>query len=148
MTKKYIYILFSLLLIILIVISDNKMKTTDVFNETYNDYDFNIYNLKFNECDLNTDNFIDNFTYFKDKDFRLLEIEPYINESYKNLFIDKKFLFYSDDLTDILNKFKNDYLDIMLNNSIYITNVCIKSIRIDTANIYINEFRSEINFTY
>ncbi len=147
MTKKYIYVLFSLFIITLIVLNKDT-KTLDTFYEVYNDYDFNIYNLEFNECDLNTDNFIDKFSYFKDKDFKILEIVPYINESNKNLFIDKEFLFYSDNISDILEKFKNGYLDIMIDNSMYLTNICIMNVRIDTANTYINEFKSYINFSY
>ena len=148
MTKKYIFILLITTFITIFMSNFSSGKIIDAFVETYNDYDFANYELEFRECDLSTDNFIEIFSHFKDKDYKILEIIPYINESYKNIFINKKFSFYSNDLELILNDFKNEYVDIMLDNELYVNNICIKKIKINTARMYINELREKINISY
>lgn len=146
MTKKYIYILFSIIFVISLTLVTKKEVIVDAFNEVYNDYDFHTYTLKFNECDLSTSNFIEVFSYFDNKNYKILSITPYINVSYENLFSNIKFNYYSSDLRDILSDFKSEYIDTM-NNENYISNICIKSIKINTANIYIKEFKNIIPFT-
>lgn len=142
MTKKYIYILLSILLIITIVMNNNIDVIEPTFNEIYDDYNFDNYEIKFDECKLSTDNFINKFSYFNDKDFKILEITPYIKESYINLFDNKQFLFYSNNLYKILDEFKNKYLDIMGDNENYISNICIKKVKINTASTYLKEFKT------
>lgn len=148
MTKKYIFISLTVIFIIALFNLNSNKKIIDVFNETSNDYDFSNYELEFIECDLNTDNFISIFSYFNNKDYKILEISLYINESYKNIFKNKKFLFYSNDLNLILDNFKNEYIDIMLNNDIYVNNICIQKVKINTAKIFLNEFKEIINIKY
>lgn len=141
MKKQFIYILFFMLLIIIATKNSTNL-VQPTFIETANNYDFNNYEIEFIECQLTTDNFIDRFSYFYGKDFKILEIVPYINESYVDYFSDTQFLFYSNDLNDILDKFKNKYLDIMKHNDNYISNICIKKIKINTAYMYMKEFKA------
>lgn len=136
MTKKYIYILFSITFVTLIVLyNKNNEVITNAFLETYDDYDYNTVLIEFDECKLSTNNFINKLSYFNDKDYIILEIIPYVNESYKYVFSNKKFLFYSNNLNYILNKFKNEYIDVMIENDSYVTNICIKGIRMNISNI-------------
>ena len=99
------------------------------------------YHIEFKECILSTNNFVSVFSYFNDKDFKILEIIPYNN-------LNNKYLFYSNDLEYINNKFKNDYINIMLNEEKYITNICIKEVKINTSNYILNEFKNIIDFHY
>ncbi len=140
MTKKYIYILFSIIIIIILLIN-NSQKVTYAFKETYNDYDFNNYILEFKECDLSTNNFIEKLSYFNDKDYKILEIIPYRNYNIK-------YKFYSNNLKFILDEFKNEYIDIVIDNDTYVTNICIKNVKINTANIYILEYKEKYYFNY
>lgn len=129
-----------LLVIILFLFSNNIEKTGSVFlfaeDEVYDNYI-----MKFDECELNTNNFIEKLEYFYNKDFKILEIIPYHD-------LDNKFLFYTDDLNYIYNKIKNDYLNIMIENSSYVTNMCIKEIKINTSNYILDEYKNIINFSY
>ena len=119
MTKKYIYILFSSFVLFL-VFSFKGEKTITVFNEYeyIDDCKFDNYILTFDDCELNLSNFKDVFSYFNDLEFKILEIIPYKNDNIK-------YLYYSDNL---------DYI---------ISNICIKNVKINTANKYISEFRNK-----
>jgi len=149
MTKKYIYILFSFFFMFGICFIDiNKEEVESVFNDSNDIEKFDNYTLTFDHCELNTGNFIEKFSYFNNKDFKIIELKPYINNMYNNAFIDKKFLYYSSNLNLILEEFKNDYLDVLIDNSLYTINVCIDKVKINTSNIYINEFNKIIPFSY
>jgi hypothetical protein len=69
---------------------------------------FDNYYIKFKDCDLNTNNFIDKFNILKNKDFKILEIIP-------EMTLDETYYFYSNDLEDIINEFKNKYINTMIN---------------------------------
>ncbi len=137
MTKKYIYILFSSFVLFL-VFSFKGEKTISVFNEYeyIDDYKFDNYILTFDDCELNLSNFKDVFSYFNDLEFKILEIIPYKNDNIK-------YLYYSDNLDYIISNFKSKYLDSVIDKSSYITNICIKNVKINTANKYICEFRNK-----
>ena len=137
MTKKYIYILFSSFVLFL-VFSFKGDKTISVFNEyeSIDDYKFDNYILTFDDCELNLSNFKDVFSYFNDLEFKILEIVPYKNDNIK-------YLYYSDNLDYIISNFKSKYLDGVIDKSSYITNICIKNVKINTANKYISEFRNK-----
>ena len=128
MTKKYIYILFSSFVLFL-VFSFKGEKTITVFNEYeyIDDYKFDNYILTFDDCELNLSNFKDVFSYFNDLEFKILEIVPYKNDNIK-------YLYYSDNLDYIISNFKSKYLDGVIDKSSYITNICIKNVKINTAN--------------
>ena len=136
---KKLVLLFILILLIIFLFSYNKEDTT-VFSYIDNEV-FDNYYIKFNDCDLNTNNFIQKLKFLKDKDFKILEIVP-INS------LNEIYLFYSNDLDDILNKFKNKYINLMLNDSKYTTNICIKEIKINTSNYILDELKNIIYFTY
>ena len=137
MTKKYIYILFSSFVLFL-VFSFKGDKTISVFNEYeyIDDYKFDNYILTFDDCELNLSNFKDVFSYFNDLEFKIFEIVPYKNDNIK-------YLYYSDNLDYIISNFKSKYLDSVIDKSSYITNICIKNVKINTANKYISEFRNK-----
>lgn len=137
MTKKNIYILFSSFVLFL-VFSFKGEKTIPVFNEYeyIDDYKFDNYILTFDDCELNLSNFKDVFSYFNDLEFKILEIVPYKNDNIK-------YLYYSDNLDYIISNFKSKYLDGVIDKSSYITNICIKNVKINTANKYISEFRNK-----
>ena len=68
--------------------------------------------------------------------------DPDFNEEiYKNDNI--KYLYYSDNMDYIISNFKSKYLDSVIDKSSYITNICIKNVKINTANKYISEFRNK-----
>ncbi|MBQ6281930.1 MAG: hypothetical protein IJK66_00135 [Bacilli bacterium] len=129
-----------ILCIILLIFFNYNEKTSVAFSYIENNI-YDIHKLKFENCNLNTNNFIYIFNYFKNKDFKILEIVPYV--SYNS-----KFRFYSDDLKYILNKFKSEYLDIVVSNSKYVKNVCIKEVVIITSNYELIEFKDIIDFIY
>lgn len=137
MTKKYIYILFSSF-VLFSVFSFKGDKTISVFYEYeyIDDYKFDNYILTFDDCELNLSNFKDVFSYFNDLEFKILEIVPYKNDNIK-------YLYYSDNLDYIISNFKSKYLDGVIDKSSYITNICIKNVKINTANKYISEFRNK-----
>ena len=88
------------------------------------------------DCELNLSNFKDVFSYFNDLEFKILEIVPYKNDNIK-------YLYYSDNMDYIISNFKSKYLDSVIDKSSYITNICIKNVKINTANKYISEFRNK-----
>ena len=139
MTKKYIYIIFFTILFIFILnISKEQVLTT--FNETENSYNFDNYILTFKDCELNTNNFINTFSYFNDKEYTILSITPYVNDIYINLLINKRFNYYSNNLEYIITNFKDEYTNII--NNEYIDKICIKEVKINTAYIYYKEFKN------
>jgi hypothetical protein len=114
--KKVLLIFFILLLFFFY----NKDKEVMVFSYMEDEV-FDNYYIKFKDCDLNTNNFIENFSFLKNKDFKILEIIP-------EKTLDEKYLFYSNNLERILDEFKNKYINSMINESKYTTNICIKEI--------------------
>ena len=148
MTKKYIYILFLTIIILFITLTNTQNKNAiNAFSENEDNYYFDTYLLNFNECDLNTNNFKEILSYFNNRDFKILEVVPYANVYNKEM-TNKKFLYYTNDIDYILEDFKNKYIDKMIDNSSYVTNICIKNIKIMTSNKYINEFKNKILFSY
>lgn len=134
--KRILLVLFFLLLIF----SYNKESTMEVFSYE-NDEVYNNYYLTFNDCDLNTNNFIEKLGVLNSYDFKILKIVPYKE-------VDKEFLYYTNDLDYILNNFKNDYINLMINNDLYTSNICIKNIKINTSNIILSKLSNVIFFTY
>lgn len=133
-------ILLIFIIILLLFLYGKKEEETAVFS--YIDAEvFDNYYIKFNNCDLNTNNFIDKLSYLEYKEYKILEIIPEISlgETYK---------FYSNDLEDVLDKFKNKYINLMINDSKYITNICIKEIKINTSNYILDELKNKIPFSY
>lgn len=133
-------LIFVLILILFIIIYSNNYDALYTFNEIDNNI-FDNYVVKFNDCDLNTFNFLDKLDYLNGKDFKILEITP-VN------IIDKTYYFYSSDLDSILNKFKNDYINSFIENDKYTTNVCIKEMKINTSNYILNELNNYVSLTY
>lgn len=144
MTKKYIYIIFFTFFLI-ITLNIKKEDSIYTFSEQQNDYDFNNYVLKFNDCKLNTNNFINTFSYFNNKNYKILSITPYVDDIYNYLFINKKFNYYDNNLERIINNFKGEYLNTISNDE-YIDKICIKEVKINTAYIYIREFKNKSFF--
>ena len=134
---KKIVILFT---IMLVIFSYNKKNTINVFSYTKEEIYDNYY-IKFKDCDLNTNNFIEKMSYLKQYDFKILKIIPYNN-------LNTSYLFYTNDLDYIINNFKNKYINLMINESKYTTNICIQEIKINTSNYILNELKDIINFTY
>lgn len=135
--KKIIFILILISFVILYTRSYDAVYT-------FNEIDANVFDnyvVKFKDCNLNTNNFIDKLNILNDKDFKILEITP-VN------IIDKTYYFYSDDLDYILNEFKNSYINSLILNDKYTTNVCIDSIKIYTSNNILNELSNYISFVY
>lgn len=145
------YIIFIVIFFITIFIYLNNKKTEEVFyymeNTINEDYTFKDYYLFFNN--LNTNNFIDIFSFFKNKncEYKIIEIIPYYNSLYENLFKDKRFLYYSNDLNKILNSFSNDYMNVYISNSIEvnINQINIKEVIINTSKVYMDEFLKRNN---
>lgn len=132
--------LIVLFIIILLIFSYNIKEDVTVFSYSKEEI-YDNYHMNFKECDLNTNNFIEKFSYLKNYDFKILEIIPYNN-------FENNFLFYTNELEYIHNKLMNDYIDIMIDNSKYTTNICIKEIKINTSNIILDKFKNVIDFTY
>ena len=132
--------LLILFIIILLIFSYNKKEDIEVFLYSKEEV-FDNYYINFEDCDLNTNNFIDKFSYLKESDFKILKITPYND-------LNSEFLFYTDDLEYILSNFKNNYINLMMDESKYTTNICIKEVKINTSNIVLDKFKNIINFTY
>jgi hypothetical protein len=162
MKNLYIFIGLTMLVILIGLSSEHVIDDVDitdkiidekVFNYSndtiYDDYTFNDYYLLFDDYNLSTNNFINTFSFFKNKkyEYKVIEIVPYVNPNYIDLFRNKKFLYYSDDLNYILYKFSNDYLKIYEDNNedINIREINIQTVRVNTANKYIKDFLSEYN---
>ena len=79
--KKLVLLIF-LILLIIFLFSYNKEDIT-VFSYIDSEV-FDNYYIKFNDCDLNTNNFIEKLELLKNKDFKILKIIPinYLNEVY------------------------------------------------------------------
>ncbi len=133
-------LIFVLILISFVILYSNNYDALYTFNEINNNI-FDNYVVKFNDCDLNTFNFLDKLDYLNGKDFKILEITP-VN------IIDKTYYFYSSDLDSILNKFKNEYINSFIENDKYTTNVCIKEMKINTSNYILNELNNYVSLTY
>lgn len=134
---KKIILLF---IVILLVFSYNNEEYIEVFSYSKEEV-FDNYYIKFKDCDLNTNNFIDKFSYIKDSDFKILKITPYND-------LNSEFLFYTDDLEYILSDFKNNYINLIMNESKYTTNICIKEVKINTSNFILDKLKNIIDFTY
>lgn len=135
---KKILLMFIVILLLFVYSKDEKNIT--VFSYIEREI-FDNYYIKFNKCDLNTNNFINKLSYLKHKDYKILEIVPEQN-------LNEKYLFYSNDLEGILDEFKNKYINLMINDSKYTTNICIKEIKINTSNYTLDELKNKIPFTY
>lgn len=134
---KKIILLF---IVILIVFSYNNEESIEVFSYSKEEV-FDNYYINFKDCDLNTNNFVDKFSYIKDNDFKILKITPYND-------LNSEFLFYTDDLDYILSNFKNNYINLMMDESKYTTNICIKEVKINTSNFILDKLKNVIDFTY
>ena len=134
---KKIILLF---IVILLVFSYNNEEYIEVFSYSKDEI-FDNYYINFKDCDLNTNNFIEKFSYIKERDFKILKITPYND-------LNNEFLFYTDDLEYILNDFKNNYINLMMNESKFTTNICIKEIKINTSNFILDKLKNIIDFTY
>ena len=134
---KKIILLF---IVILLVFSYNNEEYIEVFSYSKDEI-FDNYYINFKDCDLNTNNFIEKFSYIKERDFKILKITPYND-------LNNEFLFYTDDLEYILNDFKNNYINQMMNESKFTTNICIKEIKINTSNFILDKLKNIIDFTY
>ncbi|MEF2690301.1 MAG: hypothetical protein U0N10_02730, partial [Bacilli bacterium] len=60
----------------------------------------------------------------------------------------KEFLYYEKDINKVINDFKNKYIDIMVNNDLYVSNVCIKNVVIKSTVGDIREFSTKYKFSY
>lgn len=132
--------LLILFIIILLIFSYNKKEDIEVFSYSKDEI-FDNYYINFKDCNLNTNNFIEKFSYIKDSDFKILKITPYND-------LNSEFLFYTDDLEYILSNFKNNYINLMMDESKYTTNICIKEIKINTSNFILDKLKNVIDFTY
>ena len=132
--------LLILFIIILLIFSYNKKEDIEVFSYS-KDETFDNYYINFKDCNLNTNNFIEKFSYIKDSDFKILKITPYND-------LNSEFLFYTDDLEYILSNFKNNYINLMMDESKYTTNICIKEVKINTSNFILDKLKNVIDFTY
>lgn len=132
--------LLILFIIILLIFSYNKKEDIEVFSYS-KDETFDNYYINFKDCNLNTNNFIEKFNYIKDSDFKILKITPYND-------LNSEFLFYTDDLEYILSNFKNKYINLMMDESKYTTNICIKGVKINTSNFILDKLKNVIAFTY
>lgn len=102
---------------------------------------FDNYYIEFKDCDLNTNNFINKLNYLNYKDFKILEIKPVIS-------FGETYTFYTNDLESILDEFKNKYINKMMEESKYTSNICIKEIKINTSNYILDNLKNIIPFTY
>ena len=134
---KKIILLF---IVILLIFSYNNEESIEVFSYSKDEI-FDNYYINFKDCDLNTNNFVDKFSYIKDNDFKILKITPYND-------LNSEFIFYTDDLEYILNNFKNNYINLMMDESKYTTNICIKEVKINTSNFILDKLKNVIDFTY
>ena len=134
---KKIILLF---IVILIVFSYNNEESIEVFSYSKEEV-FDNYYINFKDCDLNANNFVDKFSYIKESDFKILKITPYND-------LNSEFLFYTDDLDYILSNFKNNYINLMMDESKYTTNICIKEVKINTSNFILDKLKNVIDFTY
>ena len=129
-----------LLFILLLLSFSIKEKDEIVFNELNNEV-YDNYLLEFNECDLSTNNFINIFSFFNDKDYKILEIIPYKND-------DNKYYYYSTNLDNIITNFKSKYIDSLLEDNKFTNNICIKNVKINTSNYNLDLFKNIIYFKY
>ena len=132
--------LLILFIIILLIFSYNKKEDIEVFSYS-KDETFDNYYINFKDCNLNTNNFIEKFSYIKDNDFKILKITPYND-------LNSEFLFYTDDLEYILSNFKNNYINLMMDESKYTTNICIKEVKINTSNFILDKLKNVMDFAY
>ena len=134
---KKLFILLSFIMLLIGIY----FKKEEVIGETYdysgNSNNFSEYNLKFRDCELNTNNFIDilNSNY----EYKILKIIPYHD-------MDIEFIYYSNNLSEIVNDFKNRYINKKLEESSYVDNICISNIKIRTNNNLLNELRNKVYF--
>ena len=145
---KKLYIFLITILIITIVIYPKKEKIISSFNEIDTSDTYKVFTLTFDECNLNTDNFIKVFSFFNNREFEINKMVPYINESNQIIFNNKEFLYYEKDINKVINDFKNKYIDIMVNNDLYVSNVCIKNVVIKSTVGDIREFSTKYKFSY
>ncbi len=145
---KKLYIFLITIIIITIVIYPKKEKIISSFNEIDTSDTYKVFTLTFDECNLNTDNFIKVFSFFNNREFEINKMVPYINESNRIIFNNKEFLYYEKDINKVINDFKNKYIDIMVNNDLYVSNVCIKNVVIKSTVGDIREFSTKYKFSY
>lgn len=145
---KKLYIFLITIIIITIVIYPKKEKIISSFNEIDTSDTYKVFTLTFDECNLNTDNFIKVFSFFNNREFEINKMVPYINESNQIIFNNKEFLYYEKDINKVINDFKNKYIDIMVNNDLYVSNVCIKNVVIKSTVGDIREFSTKYKFSY
>lgn len=139
--KKIIIILCITTLLLLI---NYKKEKTITYSLNYYGKDINTFDnfiLNFEDCTFNTNNFLNKLSNLKKEEFKILEIVPYNK-------IFNEFLYYSNDLNYILNSFKNNYIQYMINNNSYVTNICISNIKINTSIKNLNLLKDNIYFTY
>ncbi len=129
-----------LLFILLLLSFSINEKDEIVFNELNNEV-YDNYLLEFNECDLSTNNFINIFSFFNDKDYKILEIIPYKND-------DNKYYYYSTNLDNTITNFKSKYIDSLLEDNKFTNNICIKNVKINTSNYNLDLFKNIIYFKY
>jgi hypothetical protein len=145
---KNILIFIVLILILLVIFSYGSTREVETMLEVedvYENVEFKEYYLSFDEYNLNTRNFIKLFSFFDDNkyEYSIIELIPCVMPEYFN---DKKFLYYSNDLEYILNKFSKEYLDVYnKNNELRIYQINIKGVRIKTLNKYLDEFLKQNN---
>ena len=145
---KKLYIFLITIIIITIIIYPKIERIISSFNEIDTSDTYKVFTLTFDECNLNTDNFIKVFSFFYNREFEINKIVPYINESNQIIFNNKEFLYYEKDINKVINDFKNKYIDIMVNNDLYVSNVCIKNIVIKSTVGDIREFSTKYKFSY
>ena len=95
---KKLYIFLITIIIITIVIYPKKEKIISSFNEIDTSDTYKVFTLTFDECNLNTDNFIKVFSFFNNREFEINKMVPYINESNQIIFNNKEFLYYEKDI--------------------------------------------------
>lgn len=145
---KKLYIFLITIIIITIIIYPKKEKIISSFNEIDTNDTYKVFTLTFDECNLNTDNFIKIFSFFNNREFEINKIVPYINESNQIIFNNKEFLYYEKNINKVINDFKNKYINIMVNNDLYVSNVCIKNVVIKSTVGDIREFSTKYKFSY
>ena len=145
---KKLYIFLITIIIITIIIYPKKEKIISSFNEIDTSDTYKTFTLTFDECNLNTDNFIKIFSFFNNREFEINKIVPYVNESNQIIFNNKEFLYYEKNINKVINDFKNEYINIMVNNDLYVSNVCIKNVVIKSTVGDIREFSTKYKFNY
>ncbi|MEF2690693.1 MAG: hypothetical protein U0N10_04800, partial [Bacilli bacterium] len=83
---KKLYIFLITIIIITIVIYPKKERIISSFNEIDTSDTYKVFTLTFDECNLNTDNFIKVFSFFNNREFEINKMVPYINESNQIIF--------------------------------------------------------------